>query len=179
MLRLSAPGLEIVLREDADYRAGSDDGRYGREHVLARGHTEAIGIEVAAAGSAVGSAVVIVPMGSPGVHERCAMIRDDSLVLACGGEVVAFSLPGLDLLWRAEADPGCIFGLHPVPGEQAVIAHGEQAIARVEPDGTVAWMQWGEDIFSGELHLRGDAVEVIDWNGEAYRFHLADGTPLS
>jgi hypothetical protein len=179
MLRLNAPGLEIVLRDDADYRPGNETGRYGREHVLARGHTKAVGIDVSAAGTLAASAVAIVPMGTPGVHERCAVARDDELILACGGEVVAFALPGLDLLWRAEADPGCIFGLHPVPGAQAVIAHGEQAIARVEPDGTVAWMQWGEDIFSGELRLRDDAVEVIDWNWDVYRFHLADGTPLS
>ena len=173
MLRLRAPGLKIVLR---DGEAG--DGRYGREHVLARGHTRAIGIELTANGTPAASALVIVPMGTPGVHERCAMTRDDALILACGGEVVAFSLPGLDLLWRAEADPACIFGLHPVPGEGAVLAHGEQAITRVEPDGSVAWTQWGKDIFTGELHLRGEAMEVTDWNGKPYRFHLVDGTPL-
>ncbi len=179
MLRLRAPGLEIVLQDAADYRTGSEDGRYGREHVLGRGHTKAIGIEVTAAGTPAGSAMVIVPMGTPGVHERCATTRDDALILACGGEVVAFSPPQLDLLWRAEADPACIFGLHPVPGEEAVIAHGEQAIARVEPDGAVAWIQWGEDIFSGELRLRGNAVEVTDWSGKPYCFHTADGRPLS
>jgi hypothetical protein len=183
VLRLTAGALEVALWEDHTYTRGSADNvhAYGRELAFAGGQRHewrAVGVRVSKGGRAVSSAVVLLPIGcgEPGVHTVVA--RPGTLYLPCGGEVAALDLPSLEVRWRTSADFACVNGLHEIPGAEALIVHGELTIARVEPDGRVAWERTGRDIFSGELRIVGDAVEVTDWNEDLYRFRLSDGEIL-
>jgi hypothetical protein len=67
----------------------------------------------------------------------------------------------------------------PIPGEEALIVHGEISIARVEPDGHMAWERLGRDIFSGPLRMDGGVVEVTDFYDDFYRFRVSDGEVLA
>lgn len=183
VLRLAADGLEVALWEDHTYSRGSADNVHAYDRVLAfaggqRHEWRAVGVRVSEGERAVSSAVVLLPIGcgEPGPHTILA--RLGTLYLPCGSEVAALHLPSLDVRWRTESDLACVNGLHEIPGEEALIVRGELTVARVEPDGRVAWEQYGRDIFSGELRIVGDAVEVTDWNEDLYRFRLTDGEML-
>lgn len=183
VLRLAAGELEVALWEDHTYTRGSADNvhAYARELAFVGGKRHewrAVGVRVSEGGRPLSSGVVLLPVGcgEPGAHTILA--RPGTLYLPCGGEVAALDLPSLQVRWRTESDLACVNGLHEIPGEEALIVHGELAVARVEPDGRVAWERGGRDVFSGALRIVGDAVEVTDWNEDLYRFRLLDGEIL-
>lgn len=183
LLRLSAGGLDVALWEDHTYTRGSADNvhAYGRELAFAGGQRyewRAVGVRVSEGERALSSAVVLLPVGcgEPGAHTVVA--QPGTLYLPCGGEIAALDLPSLDVRWRTESDLACVNRVHGIPGEEALIVRGELPVARVEPDGRVAWERGGRDVFSGELRIAGDAVEVTDWNQDLYRFRLSDGEIL-
>ena len=183
VLRLAAGGVEVALWEDHTYSRGSADNvhAYDRELAFADGprhEWRAVGVRVSEGERTASSAVVLLPIGcgEPGGHT--IVVRPGTLYLPCGSEVAALDLPSLEVRWRTESDLACVNGLHEIPGEEALIVRGELTIGRVEPDGRVAWERSGRDVFSGELRIVGDVVEVTDWNEDRYRFRLSDGEIL-
>ena len=48
----------------------------------------------------------------------------------------------------------------------------------MEHDGSVAWRSGGADLFTGERTVTGEVVDVTDFNGDRYRWALADGALL-
>ena len=183
VLRLTAGGLEVAFWTDHTYTRNSADNvhAYEREIMLAgedRHHRQAVGVRVSDGGAVLASAVLLLPLGcgEPGAH--AIVLRPGTVYLPTGSEVAALDVPSLQVRWETRSDLGCVLALHEIPGEEALIVHGEITIARVEPDGRVAWEHSGRDIFSGELCVIGDAVEVTDWDGELYRFRISDGEIL-
>lgn len=184
VLRLAADGVQVALWIDHTYTRNSADNvhAYDREVAFAGSapHTwQAVGVRVSEGERVLGSAVLLVPLGCRGPDAETTIVRPGTLYLSAGTEVAALDLPSLQVQWQTESSVGCVMGLHEIPGEEALIVHGEIAIARVRPDGRIAWEQAGRDTFSGELRIVGDAVEVTDWNGDLYRFRLSDGQVLA
>lgn len=184
VLRIAAGGLRLALWEDHTYTRSSADNvhAYDREVVFADGarHSwKAVGVRVSEGDRVLCSAVLLLPLGCGAPGPETIVARPDTLYLPAGTGVVALDLPSLEARWETRSHLGCILGIHTMPGEDALIAHGEIAIARVEPDGRVAWERTGRDLFSGELRVAGDAVEVTDFDGEPYRFHISDGKVLT
>lgn len=181
VLRLAAGGLEVALWEDHTYTRNSADNvhRYDREVVFADEHWIAFGVRVSEGDRVLASVVVLSLIGCGTLRRERVVAREGVLLLPDGGEVVAFELPSLRERWRARTEGGCVSALHPVPGDDALIVHGELTIARLSADGRIAWERGGRDIFSGALRMEGDAVEVTDWNEDVYRFRLADGEVLA
>lgn len=184
VLRLAAGALDVALWTDHTYTRNSADNvhTYDREVAFTSGgpHTwEAVGVRVSEGERVVGSAVLLVLLGCRGPCAETVVARPDTLYVSVGTEVAALNLPSLQVRWETRSQMGCVAGLHEIPGEEALIAHGEISIARVEPDGRLAWEQSGRDIFSGELRIADGAVEVADWNGDVYRFRLSDGEILA
>ena len=181
VLRLAAGGLEVALWEDHTYTRNSADNvhRYDREVVVASDHWYAVGVQVREGERALASMVVLWMPGCGAPHRRSVLARDGVLLLPAINEVVAYDLPSLRERWRAWTDGGCVSALHEVPGDDALIVHGELTIARLSADGRIEWERGGLDIFSGALRMDGDAVEVTDWNQALHRFRLSDGEVLA
>jgi hypothetical protein len=175
--RLSAGGLEVAMREDPIYMpiSADNDHPYVREIILAERHWTAVEIEVRQGGAVLDSAVLLVPMACPGPREGSAVGRRGIVYLAAGNEVVALALPSLHLLWRAEADPACVFGLMEIEGDDDLLVHGELQITRLGLDGAVRWQRDGNDIFTGGCGVHDGVVVAVDWTGREYRWRLADG----
>lgn len=180
---LRTGALEVEFRLDPTYTRNSADNvhAYDRELAFAGGERytwQAVGVRVLQDGRVLHSAVLLLPLGCAEPGPGTIVLRPDALYLPAGGEVVALDVPGLKVRWETRSTMGCVFGIRAIPGEDALIAHGEMCIARVEPDGRIAWERAGRDIFTGELRIAGDAVEVTDFDGEPYRFRLSNGEIL-
>jgi hypothetical protein len=181
VLRLAAGPLEVALWEDYTYTPGSADNvyAYDREVVFDTQMCRAVGVRVSEGGRVLGSMVMLVTVGCGGPREGSVVTREGVLYLPGADEVCAFDLPSLRLLWQARTHAGCVFGLHEIPGSDALIVHGEITVARLSADGYVEWEEGGRDIFTGPLRIDGDAAEVTDWNEDLYRFRLSDGRMLA
>ncbi|HEX5872487.1 MAG TPA: hypothetical protein VFY65_18785 [Longimicrobium sp.] len=183
VLRLAAGELRVALWIDHTYTRGSADNvhAYDREVVFADGgpHSwQAVGVRVSEGERVLGSAVLLLPLGCGEPGRATIVARPHTLYLPAGTEVAALDLPSLEVRWRTESSIGCVMGLHERPDDEGLIVHGEISVARVEPDGRVAWEHAGRDIFSGALRIAGDAVEVTDQDGELHRFRVSDGEIL-
>lgn len=183
VLRLAAGRLQVALWMDHTYTRNSADNvhTYDREVEFADGgpHTwKAVGVRVSEDERVLRSAALLLPLGCGEPGPATIVARPHALYLPAGSGVAALDLPSLEVRWRTGSRIGCVMGLHEIPGDEALIVHGEISVARVEPDGRVAWEHAGRDVFSGELRIVGDAVEVADWDGALYRFRLSDGEVL-
>jgi hypothetical protein len=114
--------------------------------------------------------------GATGTHEHSAVVANDQLFVAAGYQLCCLSLPTLDLAWHVAVDWVTCFGVHYSPEHDCLISHGEIEIARLTLAGEVQWRVSGKDIFTGDLSLFADFLEVEDFNQERYRLELADGT---
>ncbi len=113
-----------------------------------------------------------------GVHPHSALVIDDRVLLAAGGQVLCFSPEPFHVHWELEVDSAACFGIHFSSHHNALISHGELSIARFSRDGRLLWQSYGADIFSEGLALKPDAVEAIDFNGMRYRFSYDTGQSL-
>ncbi|RYG62545.1 hypothetical protein EON80_22915 [bacterium] len=110
------------------------------------------------------------------VHAHSSLLHGELCLVATGVYVCALQLPSLDLVWATQTDPFTCFGIHHSLENQCYISHGELSIARLSYAGDVEWDQSGKDIFTGNLNLFPDRIEVTDWNDELYVFGF-DGSP--
>lgn len=183
VLRLCAGDREVALWKDHTYSRNSTDNVHAYDHEVVFAQTRrdwtAFGIRVTRDGTEMGSAVLLLPLGSGEPEPGRIAVRPDTLYLPAQNELAALDLASLRVRWETESDLCGIQCIHELPGQDSLIVHGELSIARVEPDGTMTWGQAGRDIFSGESRIVGDAVEVTDWHGELYRFRLSDGEMLA
>lgn len=110
-----------------------------------------------------------------GIHEHSAVVVDDHILIAVGNQICSLLLPILDLEWHTEADWGTCFGIYYSQEHSLLISHGEIEIARLSLDGEIQWRASGKDIFTGDLCLRTNYVEVSYFNLEKYRIRVSDG----
>lgn len=113
-----------------------------------------------------------------GVHLHSALVIDDRVLLAVGGQVVCFTPKPFQVRWYLEVDDAACFGVHFSADHDALISHGELSISRFSRDGTLLWQAYGADIFSEGFALKPDAVEATDFNGMRYSFSYETGKSL-
>lgn len=117
--------------------------------------------------------------GCTSVHKNSALALGDKLYLAVGDHVACFSLePPFRKLWSIQADSATCFGIHLQNERGALYSHGELAITRISPDGSIIWQVYGADIFSEEFRLMPGYIEAIDFNKSVYRFDYMTGELL-
>ena len=116
--------------------------------------------------------------GATVLHEHSALVLEERLYLAAGDQVACLSLAPFGLDWSVRADHATCFGLHFEPKRGALIVRGEMEISRLDRQGQILWQTGGRDIFTGDLHLRSDFLEVEDFNSERYRFDYDTGKAL-
>ncbi|WP_051945588.1 hypothetical protein [Verrucomicrobium sp. BvORR106] len=113
--------------------------------------------------------------GETGVHEHSALIADEILFIACGAYVTALQLPGLDQLWSSQVDDQTCFGVYHHPIHHCLITHGEQAITRINFDGSMVWQAEGDGVWTGPLELEAQTIAVTDDSGRRYELDITTG----
>lgn len=116
--------------------------------------------------------------GANRAYANSAVYVDGLLYIAVGNNVVCVCLDPFKYEWSLEVDWATCFGIHFNAEHQALISHGELAIARISKSGAILWSSGGADIFTGEFALLPQFIEAIDFNGKTYRFNYDDGEPI-
>ena len=100
---------------------------------------------------------------------------DDRIAVAIGGYVVCIKVPTGEVMWIAEGDGACCFGVHALSSESAVVVHGELEISKLTLDGEIVWQSGGEDIFTGPFEIEETGIRAVDFNGKVYWIRLDTG----
>lgn len=119
--------------------------------------------------------------GRTAVWKDTALVNGDQLVSCCSDSVFCLSIPGLELLWKCQADPATCFAIHGY--QQDYIVHGELEITRLDSKGNIVWQYGGADIFvtlTGEssIILNEDHIAATDFEYSKYKIDY-DGHTLS
>jgi hypothetical protein len=147
----------------------------GEPFLLSSSH----GLKVEKDGRILSSLLLLAVGGASGVHPHSAFLHGDRCIVAVGNQVCALQLPELTMIWKTEVDWATCFGVFHSLKHECYISHGEGEIARLDYNGQIEWTQGGPDIFTGDLELLDDRVEVFDFNGTKFVFAIGDGKLLS
>jgi hypothetical protein len=115
--------------------------------------------------------------GATTAYAHSGVYVKGSLYVAVGNRVVCVSPCPFQYKWSVQADAATCFGIYFEELHQALISHGELEIARISEGGQLIWSTKGADIFTGELSLHPQFIEVVDFNGKTYRFNYENGLP--
>jgi len=113
--------------------------------------------------------------GPTGLHDHSYVIVDERIYIAVGNAVFCLSLPELSLVWSSETDNATCFGIHYSRVHRCLISHGELEISRLNMHGEIIWRTGGKDIFTGEMRIIDDRIEVEDFNDSIYSISFHDG----
>ena len=127
----------------------------------------------------VASCLLSADGGASGVHDRTAILHDDTCVIAVGPFIAALDIPSLQLKWATQTDDATCFGVYNSDKHNCLISHGELLIARVTHDGTITWQAGGADIFTNGFSLQGDVVHVLDFNDREYLLDIKTGREIA
>lgn len=182
-LELECGGYRVTLEDDialapqtaseagAAAAAAAETGLEARTVALGEGRYAAASVVRAAAGKD-GATVWTLTLTSSGagttIRETTAVCLGDRFVLAIGPYVVAIEAATGAIAWQQRCDPASCFAIYRAPGDRGLITHGEQQIARLAEDGTVAWSYSGKDIFTGPFAVAPEGIIATDFGGDVY-----------
>ena len=115
--------------------------------------------------------------GASAVHEHSGVYVNGSLYIAVGDSVVCLNPSPFQYKWSLQVDSATCFGVYYQGHHHALISHGELEIARISEDGQLLWSASGADVFSEGFSLLPHFIEVVDFNGQTYRFQYEHGLP--
>jgi hypothetical protein len=107
--------------------------------------------------------------------EQSAIIIDKTCYIAVAQYIFALALPDLTAQWKCAVDASICFGVYALPLSNGLISHGEQDIARLALNGTIAWTSSGKDIFTNGMTIDDDHIIAVDFNNETYHIDIATG----
>jgi hypothetical protein len=110
--------------------------------------------------------------GAAGVHDTCALIDNDRLLVCCSDTVFCLTLPDLNIIWHTKADGATCFQIFKLQDDYLI--HGELAITRVNNAGDILWQFSSADIFVtpdsiNECIVCNDHILLTDWEYNRYR----------
>jgi hypothetical protein len=185
-MRIRHREWEIVLDNDPSYSFGSADNSrtyrfaYCLDGEPKRRPSSQHSVRVLSDdGEELSSCLLAVAGGTTGIHEHSAIAVENNLFVAVGKHAVALRLPSLELAWSREADSISCFGLHYVPAQRCLIAHGELCVSRLSLHGDVEWSESGADIFTGRLVVNDGKVQVDDFEDRRYVWRVETGEPVA
>jgi hypothetical protein len=108
-------------------------------------------------------------------RQHSVVLLGDKLFVAIGSLICCFLLPSLELQWHVAVDAAACFGIHYLAEKHCLISHGEIEIARLNMQGVIEWKASGGEIFTGEMHVYPEYIDVADFNDEKYRIDVDDG----
>jgi hypothetical protein len=168
------------LFDDPAYSPGSADNarQYDREYsFVEHGYRPAsqYGLFCKQLGETTRSCILLPGGGFSRVHERSAVVVDNSCYIGVGNMLCSLALPTLELRWATNVDDATCFGVYHCPEYDCLLTHGELQIARVRLNGEIVWSAGGKDIFSEGFRILRDHIEAIDFNHEIYRIDIKTG----
>lgn len=113
--------------------------------------------------------------GPSTVHRGMALCRGGQLLLGIGPYVVCLDVLTGQFKWSQQADGVTVFAIHPLPSQDALLIHGELDSTMLALDGSIQWQAAGRDIFTGEVSIHEDHVEVTDFYDNMYTIRLDTG----
>lgn len=113
--------------------------------------------------------------GPSTVHPGMALCQGDQILLGIGPYVVCVDVLTGEPTWSQQVDDVTVFAIYPLPSQDALLIHGEMEITKLALDGSIQWQATGRDIFTGEVTIRDNQVEVSDFNDDIYAICLATG----
>lgn len=176
-LELLHKGTTIRLRNERCYTLGSADNvhRYEREYQLDTVFSSYHGIECRQSSGETHSCLVASNGGSTAIHDRSAIIQQDSIVLAVGDRLCRLSIPSLEMLWFQQVDEATCFEVYWSQRYECLVVHGELLVSRVTLDGQIVWQAGCKDIFTGKFELFDDYIVAEDFNHELYHIDMVSG----
>ena len=175
--------FKVSIQKDSTYTLGSADNLNTYDHEYRLGPdsyiSSQISIRTSNAEGVIASSILIASGGGTGVHENSALVLDSNCYMAIGPFIVCLALPNLELIWSTEVDQATCFGVHYSATHNALISHGELDIARLSMDGEIVWKSGGADIFTGDLFLKDNHIEVTDFKNRRYLLDMDSGLDVS
>jgi hypothetical protein len=115
--------------------------------------------------------------GPSAVHAHSGVYVKGSLYISVGYSVVCVNPFPFQYKWSLQTDSFTCFGIYFEERHRALISHGELEIVRISEAGQLIWSASGADILSEGFSLHPQFVEVVDFNGQTYRFKYENGQP--
>lgn len=129
------------------------------------------GIRLVKDGEELASAIICEIGGTTTIHDKSAIITNDSILICCSHKVYSLSIPDLKLNWEKRFDPATCFAIYPFMGD--FVIHGELQITRIDKDGNEKWNFTARDIWvtpdgKESIELKGNKIKLKDWEGYEY-----------
>jgi hypothetical protein len=156
-------------------RAEREAGRRVLDLGDSRGRSQTAIHVVASANNRVHWELTVAEDCPSGFDDGDVVCVEDRLWLAIGRYVVCIEVASGAVLWTAECDSACCFGISALKTEPALIVHGELDISKLTYDGEIEWQSGGEDIFTGPFEIEETGIRAVDFNGTVYWIRLDTG----
>ena len=176
-LRINTEEFEIDIIDESMYSLRSTDNvrQYVKEYVLGDSYSPRYGIQLKSRDSIESNCFILGSgVGGP-PHENSAIVVGKNLFVAIGNLVCKLVIPDLKLEWYQEVDFGISYAIYLSPDQLGVISHGELEITKIDFEGEILWRAFGRDIFSGELTIFSDRIEVFDFYDDKYEIDPISG----
>lgn len=169
----------IDIIDDSNYILNSSDNivSYDKEYFDRMIDTDRIistskqGIRIDRNGEDIASAIICEIGGATIIHDKSALVADDSLLICCCDKVYSLSIPKLEIKWKKRFDPATCFAIYPF--KEDFIIHGELQVTRIDMNGHEKWNFGARDILvtpdgQESFKLIDDKIKLRDWGGYEY-----------
>ena len=116
--------------------------------------------------------------GATGVHIHSLVCTKNSCFIAVGDSVYSIAIPSLELNWCVKVDFATCFGVYLLSEKNCLISWGEVDIKRLCLNGDIAWSYSGADIFTENLEISEDFIEITDFNNQKYVINIESGESM-
>jgi len=177
-MKIPFQDYEIEITNDTTFKIGSADNTFTYDFVyqdeeVNEYQSSKHAIKVFQDGQLIKSAIVCAVGGGTTIHDNSAVVKDDSLYIACADKVFSLTLPDLQLRWTMQADQATCFGIY--KADNGLFTHGELSVTRLGVDGQIVWQTGLRDIIvaidsdKDSFIMHGDYIELEDFQRNNYR----------
>jgi hypothetical protein len=177
MLKLNFGDYEIELVNESTYSENSSDNIVNYDFVYKDAESEFYhstnhGIRVFKDGKVIASSVICAVGGATGIHENCAVIADNDILICCADCIFSLSLPSLNLNWLKKVDDATCFSIYKT--KNGLFVHGELNASRINKNGEILWSVGFADILvtpdgKESFTICDEFIEVVDWEYRNYK----------
>jgi len=173
---------DIYLINEPTYTAGSADNIRKYDQELCRVKNDYIscahGLLTGDIESPDKSVVLLGIGGATGVHIHSLVCTENNCFVAVGDSVYSIAIPSLELNWCVKVDFATCFGIYLLPENNCLISWGEVDIKRLNLNGEISWSFSGADIFTENLEILENCIEVTDFNNQIYKIDIKSGQSI-
>jgi hypothetical protein len=175
IMRLRDGNCQIELADDPTYTPNSVDNIHGYSHEYILDEPSQWSSKCSVSVFPAQTSCILLASCGTRVHEHSGIAHNGKLYVVVGNQLCCLSLPNLEKRWSIRADTATCFGVYASSRSESLVVHGELEISKVSLDGRMIWSASGGDIFTGELKIYEDRIEVADFNNGQYRIDVASG----